>query len=107
MKIDDRSDLSGIASPGAKGAAGVDGAGKREGSQGTNRAGSDRAEVSGRAGKISQTLNQDAADRAAKVDRLRLEVAAGRYNPDPADISHAIVNEAVASATAAGGTGKK
>ena len=107
MKIDDRSDLSGVASPGAKGTAGVEGAGRKEGSRETDRAGSDRAEVSGRAGKISQALSEDAADRAAKVDRLRLEVAEGRYNPDPAEISRAIVNDALASSAAAGGSGKK
>ena len=107
MKIDDRSDLSGVASPGAKGAAGVEGAGRQDASRGANRTGSDRAEVSGRAGKISQALSQDAAERAANVERLRLEVAEGRYNPDPAEISHAIVNDALSSAASAGGSGKK
>jgi hypothetical protein len=41
------------------------------------------------------------------VERLRLEVAEGRYRPDPAEISRAIVGDALASGAAAGGTGKK
>jgi hypothetical protein len=107
MKIDDRSDLGGIASPGTKGPAGTEGAGRTEGSRGAGQTGGDRAELSGRAGKISHALSADAAERAATVERLRLEVAEGRYRPDPAEISRAIVGDALASGAAAGGTGKK
>ena len=104
MKIDDQSNVGGLASPSAKG---VDGTGSREPVRGAGRAGSDRAELSGRAGKISEALSQDAAVRAAMVERLRLEVATGRYHPDPADVSRTVVNEALASGAAAGGTGAK
>jgi anti-sigma28 factor (negative regulator of flagellin synthesis) len=104
MKIEDQSNVGGISSPGAKG---VESTAGREAARGAERAGSDRAELSGRAGKISEALNQDATARAATVERLRLEVAAGRYHPDAAAVSHAVVNEALASGAAAGGTETK
>jgi flagellar biosynthesis anti-sigma factor FlgM len=107
MKIDDRSDLGSVASPGAKGAGGVEGAGRKEGSRGAERAGSDHAELSGRAGKISQALGQTEAQRAATVERLRLAVAEGRYHPDPAAVGSAIVNDALTHAAEAGASGKK
>jgi flagellar biosynthesis anti-sigma factor FlgM len=106
VKIDDRTDLSGLSSPGAKGAAGVDNAARQEGARGAEKAGADRAELSGRAGKIAQALSADAERRAAEVERLRLEVASGRYHPDPGVIAKGIVNDALAQA-AAGGGGEK
>jgi hypothetical protein len=107
MKIDDRSDLGGLASPGTKATAGADGAGRNEASRGTGQTGGDRAELSGRAGKISQALSADSAERAATVQRLRLDVAEGRYQPDPGETSHAIVGDALASGAAAGGSRSK
>jgi len=104
MKIDDSSNLGSIASPGAKG---IESSQNREPARGADRTGTDRAEVSGRAGKISEAITQDAASRAATVERLRLEVAEGRYNPDPAAVSRAIVGESLAQGATAGGTGKK
>ena len=107
MKIDDRSDLGGISSPGAKGASGVEGGARHEAGQGVDRAGSDRAELSSLAGKISGATGLDGEQRAANAERLRLEVAEGRYHPDPADTSRGIVNDALASAATAGGAQKK
>ena len=107
MKIDNPSDLSGISSPGAKGASGVEGGARHEAGHGVDRAGSDHAELSGLAGKISGATGVDAAQRAANVERLRLEVAEGRYHPDPADVSRGIVNDALANAATVGGTQKK
>ena len=107
MKIDDRSDLSGIISPAAKEAAKVEGGGRHDGARGVDGAGSDRAEVSGLAGKIAQATGVDAKARAEKVERLRLEIAQGRYHPDPAEISRGIVNEALTNSAAAGGTSEK
>ena len=107
MKIDDRTDLSGISSPGAKGPAGVDNASKHEGARGADKAGTDRAEISGRAGKIAQALNADDGKRAAEVERLRLEVASGKYNPDPAAIARGIVGDTLAQAASAGGSRDK
>ena len=106
MKIDDRTDLSGISSPGAKGTAGVDNASRQEKAHGADKAGADRAELSGRAGKIAQALGADAEKRAAEVERLRLEVLAGTYNPDPAAIAKGIVGDSLAQAASAG-SGKK
>ena len=107
MRIDDRSDLSGVSSPGAKGTSGVGASSGHEAGRGVDRAGSDHAELSGLAGKISRAAGLEAEQRAANVERLRLEVAAGRYNPDPADISRGVVNDALANAAIAGGNQKK
>jgi len=107
MKIDDRSDLNGVAPSGAKGAAGVEGAGRQEAGRKTDRAGSDRAELSGLAGKISRAAGLEADKRAANVDRLRLEVASGVYQPNPSDISRGIVNDAIAGSVTAGDSQEK
>ena len=102
MKIDNRHDLGSISPAGAKGAAGVEGTGRREAGHGAESTGPDSAELSGLAGKISAATNQAAAHRAEKVEKLRAAVAGGSYHPDPAAISHAIVNDALT-----GGTPKK
>ena len=107
MKIDDRNDLSGVSTSGATGAAGVEGAGRREGNRKADAAGSDRAELSGLAGKISRAVGLEAEQRAANVERLRVEVASGVYKPDPADISRGIVKDAISHAAAAGGSQEK
>ena len=104
MKIDDRSDLGGVSSSGVKDAAKVENGGKSDSARGVDRAGSDRAELSGLAGKIARATSVDAKERAEKVERLRLEVAEGRYHPNAAEISKAIVNDALTSAATAGGT---
>lgn len=57
----------------------------------------DRSALEALQGKISQATASDAAKRAATVERLRLEVAAGRYHPDPGDIARGIVGEALAN----------
>jgi anti-sigma28 factor (negative regulator of flagellin synthesis) len=107
MKIDDRSDLSGVASSNTKAASAVDAGAKTHGTRGKEAAGTDRAEISGLAGRISEANTQDAIDRAANVERLRLEVAAGRYNPEPADIAKGIVEDALTNAASAGGNSNK
>ena len=107
MKIDDRNDLSGISTSGAKGAGGVEGAGRREGNRKADGTGTDRAELSGLAGKISRAVGLEAEQRAANVERLRVELASGVYKPDPADISRGIVKDAIAHAAAAGGSQEK
>lgn len=104
MKIDDRSDLNGVSSSAAKGAAGVEGAARQEAGRKADRTGSDRAELSGLAGKISRAASLEADERAANVERLRLEVANRVYQPDPADISRGIVKDAIAIAAASGGS---
>lgn len=103
MKIDDQSGLGGISSPGTKEAGKVE-SGRPDAGHGVDRAGSDRAELSGLAGKIAGATTVDAKARAEKVERLRLEIAEGRYQPDPAAISKGIVNDALTSSATAGGS---
>ncbi len=107
MKIDDRSDLNGVSASGAKGAAGVEGAARQEAGRKADRTGSDHAELSGLAGKISRAAGQEGEQRAANVERLRLDVANGVYQPDPADISRGIVKDAIINAATAGGSQEK
>jgi|KBSSwiStaDraftv2_1062776.scaffolds.fasta_scaffold533975_1 flagellar biosynthesis anti-sigma factor FlgM len=96
MKIDDLgNNLGGVASPSAKGAGGVDGGGRNEAGRAADRAGSDRAELSGLAGKIAEATSIDAKQRAEKVERLKVEVAQGRYQPDASAISKGIVSDAL------------
>jgi hypothetical protein len=107
MKIDDRSDLNGVSPSGTKGAAGVEGGSRPEAGRKTDRTGSDSAELSGLAGKISRATGQEAEERAANVERLRLEVSNGLYQPDPAETSRGIVKDALANAATAGGSREK
>lgn len=96
MKIDDRSSLGAVSTPGGTGVAGAE-TGTRQGTSQGIGGSSDRAELSGLAGKISQAVGRDAVDRAAKVEQLRLQVANRGYQADPAAISTGIVNEALAN----------
>jgi len=106
MKIHDSNDLGAISTPGAKGAPGAEGAGRREAGRSVESSGPDRAELSGLAGKIAGAEAQDTAQRAANVEQLGLQVAAGQYRPDAAAISRGIVNDALASAATAGSSKK-
>jgi hypothetical protein len=103
MKIDDRNQLGQVSTPSAIGASAVESGSQRKTGGGVSGSGWDTAELSGLAGKISQ----DSADRAAKVELLRGQVANGTYQPNTAAIGRGIVSEALASATAAGGPGRK
>ncbi len=96
MKIND-SNLSGIPAPGTKGASGVEGQGRTGGSHHAEHGSGDRAELSGLAGKIAHATSVDAKQRAEKVDRLRLEISQGRYNPNPAEIAKGVVNDALSN----------
>jgi len=107
MKIDNRNDLGAVSTPGAKGATGVESGSRKGVDNQAGGSGADRAELSGLAGKIAGALSQDSADRAAKVEQLRAQVAQGSYRPDPEAISQGIVSDALASAATAGGTAKK
>jgi flagellar biosynthesis anti-sigma factor FlgM len=107
MKIQNQNDLGAVSSPGAKGTAGVEGSGRREAGRGVDKAGADRAELSGLAGKISEAVAKDAADRVAKVEQLRVQVAEGTYRADPAAISQGIVQDALANTATAGGPSKE
>ena len=100
MKIDNRNDLAAVSSPGAKGAASVEGGVRRSADGAAGKAGPDRAELSGLAGKISKAAGKDAVNRAGNVEQLRGQVADGSYQPDPAAISRGIVNAALTNAAA-------
>jgi hypothetical protein len=81
MKIDDLgNNLGGVASPSAKGAGGVEAVAERSRPR-ADRAGSDRAELSGLAGKLAQATSIDAKQRAEKVERLKVEVARAVTSP--------------------------
>src|SRR6266540_1096129 len=107
MKIDNRNDLGAVSTPGAKGAAGVESGGRKGVDNQADGSGADRAELSGLAGKIAGALSKDSADRAAKVEQLRAQVAQGSYRPDAEAISKGIVTDALANAATAGGSGQK
>ena len=106
MKIDNLNDVGGVSAAGAKGAAALEGGARHEAGRGVDH-GSDHAELSGLAGKISRVASREAVERAAEVERLRVEFAAGTYNPDPADVSRGIVKDSLASGAAAGGAEEK
>jgi flagellar biosynthesis anti-sigma factor FlgM len=107
MKIDNRNDVTGVSTPGAAGAAAADSGARRTTSGGTAGGGSDSVELSGLAGKISSAVSQDAADRTATVEQLRSQVGNGTYQADSTAISRGVVNEALTSAAAAGGSSRK
>jgi flagellar biosynthesis anti-sigma factor FlgM len=107
MKIDNRNDLSGVTTPAATGVTSVDSGDQRTTVGGTGGTSSDSVELSGLAGKISQAVNQDAANRSSAVEQLRTQVGNGTYQADSAAISHGVVNEALASAATAGGSSKR
>jgi hypothetical protein len=57
-------------------------------------AGSDHVELS----TLTRALNASAAARSQLIGSLSADYQAGRYNPDPAQVSHAMVSEALAPA---------
>jgi hypothetical protein len=107
MKIIDQSNLSPTSAPGAKSVVGAESGERRDASRTTTGDGKDSAELSGLAGKISQAVSKDSANRAALVDQLRVQVAGGTFQADAAATSRGIVNDSLASAAGAGGGPKK
>ena len=55
--------------------------------------GADRVELSDLTGGLARALQASASERAARVERLGQDVSEGRYRPDPAAVSRAIVAE--------------
>jgi anti-sigma28 factor (negative regulator of flagellin synthesis) len=108
MKIVDTSNLSPVTTPSTKGAAGPESTkGRDAGRAATTGDGRDSADLSGLAGKISQAISKDSANRAAQVEQLRVQVANGTYQADAAATSRGIVSDALANAAGAGGSAKK
>jgi anti-sigma28 factor (negative regulator of flagellin synthesis) len=107
MKIVDQSNLSPASAPSAKSAVGPESGERRDVSRTTTGDGKDSAELSGLAGKISQAVSKNSANRATLVDQLRTQVASGTFQVDVAATSRGIVNDSLASAAGAGGSPKK
>ena len=61
---------------------------KSSGTSGTTSG--DRVDLSGLAGRISQTLQALASQSAQRAGQLRADFRAGRYQPDPQQIASAI-----------------
>jgi anti-sigma28 factor (negative regulator of flagellin synthesis) len=108
MKIVDQSNLSPAPAPSTKSASGPESTKHREASRAASTGdGRDSAELSGLAGKISEAVSKDSANRAAQVEQLRTQVANGTYQADVAATSRGIVNDSLANAASAGGSPKK
>ena len=106
MKIVDPNNSSPVTAPSTKSAVGPTSGKGREAGQAPIGDSRDSAELSGLAGKISQAIGKDAANRAAKVEQLRLQVANGTYKADAAATSRGIVKDALANAAGASGSSK-
>ena len=54
----------------------------------------DEVSLSDLSGRLRE-LDSESPERAARLERLAAEVKSGRYNVDPAEVSHRIVNDAL------------
>ena len=63
----------------------------------------DRAEISALSGQL-RALVAHSPDRAARVEQLRADYSAGRYQVDSHAVSKAIVRDAIARGASASGT---
>ena len=64
---------------------------------GTISVGSDRAELSGVADRLSALLQADSSSRAERIRQLTEAVANGTYHVDAAALSRALVNQAISA----------
>ncbi|MGH9659110.1 MAG: flagellar biosynthesis anti-sigma factor FlgM [Bryobacteraceae bacterium] len=96
MKIDDRNQIGAPATQGPAGAEHAEGRSAK--SLSAEAHAHDHASLS----RISEALHNDSTTRAAKVEKLRTEVVAGRYHADASDISRRLVQQALADSAAAG-----
>jgi anti-sigma28 factor (negative regulator of flagellin synthesis) len=99
-------DLYAIGNPGASQSAATE-AGKAQPTEGVGLEGersggvkeaaaeSDRVQLSDLTGRLSRTLGADHPERAARLERLAVEVQAGRYRVDALAISRSLVDEAL------------
>jgi flagellar biosynthesis anti-sigma factor FlgM len=106
MKINDQSNVGATPLPGAKSVGGVEPAERREVSPAISGDGKDSAELSSLASKISDAVKKDSDSRAARVEELRTQVAAGAYQVDSAATSRGIVNDSLTHSAAASGSSK-
>ena len=68
----------------------------------TGGAGGDSVQFSGALGRLSQTLSTFHQDRASHVQALAVQYQSGRYRPDSAATSQAMISEALDAGKAAG-----
>jgi hypothetical protein len=73
------------------------GTGKPTGGSGAS--GEDQVQIS----SLSAALAAEGSQRAAHVQNLAAIFQAGKYQPDPVNVSHALVNHALQAGTAEGG----
>jgi anti-sigma28 factor (negative regulator of flagellin synthesis) len=103
MKIVDQNNLGPAPTPGAQGASGADAGKRREASRAeVTGDGTDSADLSGLAGKISEAVSKNSVNRATVVEQLRSQVADGTFQVDAAATSRGIVNDSLANAASAG-----
>jgi hypothetical protein len=74
--------------------------GRGGGAGATSGTGGDRVELSSTLGSLSRALEAHRSDRGAMVQELAAQYQSGRYRPDAAATSHAMITEALAPAVA-------
>lgn len=94
MKIND-SNINGLASPGIGKAQEADAASRGRGKNvnGSDST-SDRVELSNLSASI-RAEDAESPERAAHIEKLAADYEAGRYNPDPLEVSKKIVADAL------------
>jgi Anti-sigma-28 factor, FlgM len=75
------------------------------GAQTSGSPGSDRAEISTLAGRISQTLASQSADRTARIQELAKQYNTGRYSADSKATGSALVQDAIQGSAIEGSNG--
>ncbi|MCC6858100.1 MAG: flagellar biosynthesis anti-sigma factor FlgM [Bryobacterales bacterium] len=95
MKITDGNPLG---SAGLAGSQRPDAPGRGPGSGAAERLplSGDEVRLSGLAGRLSEVLRADSPARLARLERLALEVSAGRYRPPADSISRGLIEESLA-----------
>jgi anti-sigma28 factor (negative regulator of flagellin synthesis) len=75
----------------------ADRSGSTSGTQVSESAGGDRAEISGLAARISKTVGAQSAERAHRVEMLARQYRAGNYNVNSQSASRGVIQDALGS----------
>ena len=97
MRVEDRN-LNGAAGPQSgrtQEAHSPDASATAPGTGNSGVAGADRAEISSLAGRVSDALSVNAAERTQRIAKLAQEFKQGRYSVDSHATSQAIIQEAL------------
>jgi hypothetical protein len=97
MKINDRIDLSTSQLGQSRGLDGTYGPGGRTRIRTPGAGGEDQADVSRLAGALTDAISGAAPERAARIERLRLDVQSGRYEPDAQATARGLVADALSA----------